>query len=110
MGSCAAQPLAKVPNPSAAAATKNTVNISGPKVKKKDIMSSRKSADVTTLTTSETESCALENRRRYFSFVSFLLQNEKPQIYDWVFDKESIGSGTLSTAYKVTNVNDDTVL
>lgn len=110
MGPCAAQPLAKVPNPSAAAATKNTVNIAAPKVKKKNMFSPRKSAtDATTFMTSETETCVLENTRRYFSFVSFLLQNERPQIYEWVFDKEPIGSGNMCTTYQVTDVNDDTV-
>ena len=47
-----------------------------------------------------------EPPRPYFSFTSFILQNSKPQIFEWLF-LQDLGKGSMSQIYLVKNTESD---
>jgi len=55
---------------------------------------------------SPSSSAIPDNTRPYFSFTSFMIQNESPQIYEWLFIQD-LGKGSMSQVYLVKNTETD---
>lgn len=110
MGNCFSQPLQKVHNPTAAvgASSNHAPSISTSPMKN-EVLQVNQSYSVGLISKFKNEEGQLpEQTRPYFSFTSFMLQNENPQIYEYIFDHE-IGKGSMSQVYLVKNAETEEI-
>ncbi|EAY14550.1 CAMK family protein kinase [Trichomonas vaginalis G3] len=108
MGNCNSQPLSKVKNTELLANKKPEVQ----KEKPKKVCAKKEDSEPDSEQKSAKENIIIETSRDqsrpYFSFNAFFYQNEKPQIFDWLFLQE-LCNGTTSQIYLVKNVETQAV-
>ena len=106
MGICDSQPLQKTTNMKAATiASPSAQNISQKTGEKKNNPSEDQTGNKLTIDTWRDSDAQLpEPPRPYFSFTSFILQNKKPQVFEWLFIQD-LGKGSMSQIYLVKNVD-----
>ena len=109
MGLCSSEPLRKTTNSlNTPSLTRNQSALPQHFVVQTNNKTEKQSNENTNDDEGETHSAIPDPPRPYFSFTSFMLQNENPQIYEWLFIKE-LGKGSMSQVFLVKNTETEII-